>query len=121
MEIGINYSVIVLIIGIMIVMNMGIQYILKRLSIPSMIGFLIFGILIQTVNSRFNFLNKSILEIIIFMSKIGVVTLLFRVGLESDLKGLLGQLRRAGVVWTCDVVISGLLGFFASPYCIHTR
>jgi Kef-type K+ transport system membrane component KefB len=57
-------------------------------------------------------------EIFEFLAKVGIITLLFKVGLESNIKGLLGQLRNASLVWLGDVTVSGLMGFLAAFYIL---
>jgi Kef-type K+ transport system membrane component KefB len=52
------------------------------------------------------------------LGKIGLIMLLFRIGLESNLAGLLRQLRSAGLVWLADVSLSGLVGFIVPFYIL---
>jgi Kef-type K+ transport system membrane component KefB len=46
-----------------------------------------------------------------FLSQVGVIALLFRIGLESNLQGLIRQLPRAGGIWAGNVALSGVAGY----------
>jgi Kef-type K+ transport system membrane component KefB len=63
-------------------------------------------------------LSPGFSEIFGFLGKLGLISLLFRVGLESNLLGLLKQLRRASVIWSADVMFSGLVGFATAFYIL---
>jgi Kef-type K+ transport system membrane component KefB len=47
-----------------------------------------------------------------FLGSIGVITLLFQVGLESDFRGLVEKLPRASPIWIANVALSGLLAYW---------
>ncbi len=49
-----------------------------------------------------------------FLSHIGVIALLFRVGLESEVSALWDQLGRAWPVWLGSITVSGVLGYGAA-------
>ena len=107
---------IILLTGLIIVANLIIQVSLARTVVPAMIGYLLLGVLLRTCDAGWSFLDETHLDIFGFLAQIGVIMLLFRVGLESDIKGLLEQLPKAGMIWVGDVVISGIAGFAAAFY-----
>jgi Kef-type K+ transport system membrane component KefB len=117
-EIEANYAVVVLVIGLIVFLSMLVKSGLERTMVPPLVGFLILGFLIRLADSRLNFLNQECQEILGFLAKLGLITLLFRVGLESNLAGLLKQLRRASVVWASNVLVSGALGFATAFYVL---
>lgn len=45
------------------------------------------------------------------LAKLGVICLLFRIGLDSDLAGLIRQVRRAMFIWAASVAVNGAAGF----------
>ena len=47
-----------------------------------------------------------------------MISLLFRVGLESDLAGLMHQLARATKIWIGDIIVNGGLGFVTSYWLL---
>ena len=110
---------IILIIGIIIVVAILSKFALNRLGIPILIGYLFLGLILRISENQAHLLTDVGQEIIGFWGKIGLICLLFRVGLESDLGKLISQLRRASLVWLGNVTASGLLGFLAAFYLLH--
>jgi Kef-type K+ transport system membrane component KefB len=117
-EIEANYALVVLLIGLIVFLSMLVKSGLERTMVPPLVGFLILGFLIRLADSGLNFLNQECQEILGFLAKLGLITLLFRAGLESNLTGLLKQLRRASVVWASNVLVSGALGFVTAFYVL---
>ncbi len=109
---------VVLITGIAIVANLMIKLGLERTIAPAMVGYLVLGVFLRIVDTQWGFLDEKCREVFEFLAKIGIITLLFRVGLESDIHGLLKQLPRAGLIWIGDVLISGSSGFAAAYYIL---
>lgn len=112
-EYHLNYPLIIFLVGGIILLVMLIKPGLERLGVPALVGFLVLGFLIRLADTRFD-LAAGYGQIFTFMANIGLITLLFRVGLESNVRGLAGQLRRAGIVWFGNVFISGPVGFFTA-------
>jgi Kef-type K+ transport system membrane component KefB len=52
------------------------------------------------------------------LAQVGVVALLFRVGLKSHTKALLAKLPDASLIWVGDVLTNLLLGFIVSYYLL---
>lgn len=86
---------------------------LRAVELPPLLGYLILGLGLRIVDTRWGVLGEPGLEVLEFLGMVGVFVLLFRAGLESDLKGLLAQLRRAWYIWFATVVFSGGLAFYA--------
>jgi Kef-type K+ transport system membrane component KefB len=76
-------------------------------------------LLIGEFNQRWNFFHDGELEVLRFFGELGIIALLFRVGLESNLDKLIRQLRRASVVWLCNISASGLLGFVTAYWGLN--
>ena len=85
-----------------------------RIGVPSLIGFLILGFLLRFANDNLALLSQQGLDVLDFLARIGVFVLLFRVGLESSLQGLISKLPRAAPIWIGNVVLSGLPAYFVS-------
>ncbi|MGY8771545.1 MAG: cation:proton antiporter, partial [Pirellulales bacterium] len=92
MDIEWDHSVVLLLTGMLVASAILIKWGLRKTAIPALIGFL---------------------------ADIGVIALLFRVGLESDLKGLLSQLHNVPGIWLGNVLLSGVLGYVASVYLLE--
>jgi Kef-type K+ transport system membrane component KefB len=114
----IDFPLLILLVGAATVAAIGIKSGLARTPVPPLVGYLLLGILIRMADDRLGFFHQGAEEVFDFLAKVGVIMLLFRIGLESDLKGLLSQLRRASLIWVGDVALSGGLGFLAAFYLL---
>jgi len=91
----------------------------KKIKIPSLIGFILLGFVIKIFDSHFHFLTHDIENIVRFLADIGIITLLFRVGLESNLDGLLKQIRHASIILIGNIIFSTFLGYYVSYNILH--
>lgn len=117
-EYHVNYTLIIMVIGGLIVLTMLIKSWLQRISVPPLVGFLVLGFAVRLAEDRWGFMGDAGAEMLDLLAKIGLITLLFRVGLESRLQGLVKQLRSASVVWVSNVLVSALFGFAAAHYLL---
>ena len=108
----------VLLIGICILASVILRNLLRRIKLPGLIGFIVFGFLIRFVDTQLPILGKDGMEVFAVLGKLGIICLLFKVGLESNLAGLRKQLGRAGLIWTGNIVISGGAGFALARYAL---
>jgi Kef-type K+ transport system membrane component KefB len=112
-------TLVVFVVGGLVLGNILIKSMLSRTGVPELVGYLFLGFLLGCVDHQTGLLSPVCLDILTFLGKMGLVVLLFKVGLESDLKGLLRQLRRASFVWAVNMVLSGLAGFYASYHILN--
>jgi len=110
-ETAVSIQYLVLLFGAILVLNMFLRMGLKNLGVPSLIGFMAVGLAIRFLDGHWPFLSPGVKEVFRFLADIGLFALLFRVGLESNLKGLLKQFRHACLIWVGNILFSGLLGF----------
>ena len=108
----------VLIFGGIIILNILIGAGLRRSGVPSLIGFLILGFLLRIVDSHWFFLSDEATGIFDFLATVGIIFLLFRVGLESNLPGLRRQLKPASVIWGGNILFSGILGYIMAYFAL---
>lgn len=113
-----NHAVVLLLTGALIALAILIKWGLEKTAVPALVGYLILGFLLRVGGTATGFLNDATLAQMSFLADLGVVALLFRVGLESDLAGLLGQLRKAQLVWLGDVLVSGSVGYLIAFYVL---
>ncbi|MEE9139336.1 MAG: cation:proton antiporter [Alphaproteobacteria bacterium] len=120
-EPGLGFPFVTLLVGIMIVLVMVVKPGLKRLRVPSLVGFMALGFLLRLADDEWGLLSEQehALAVFEFLANLGIVVLLFRVGLESNLPGLIRQLPWASQVWIGNVVVSGLAGFAAAYFVLH--
>jgi len=117
-EDAISFSLLIGLVGGVIIMNLWVKSGLDRIGIPALVGYLGLGFSLRIADHQFGLFNSGFQEVFAFLGKFGLVTLLFRIGLESKIELLLGQLRRASMVWLGNIFISGLLGFIAAFYLL---
>ena len=117
MDIGL--STIILWVGITLFMVMLIKLLLRNSVVPGLVGFIVIGFLLRFVDSRWHVLSDRGDWLFQVLAEFGIFSLLFRIGLESNLKGLIEQLKSGSVIWFGGVAFSGLVGFFAAYYLWH--
>ena len=108
----------VFLFGTVVVCSIFVRFILKQLRVPPLIGYLAIGFLLRIADGQLGFLNEEINLSFAFMASVGIIVLLFRVGLESDLTALLSQISHATVIWVGNVFLSGALGFVTTFYLL---
>ncbi|MEE4301723.1 MAG: cation:proton antiporter [Pseudomonadales bacterium] len=97
--------------GILVFARVGAE-VAVRFGAPSVIGELVAGIVLGP--SLLGWLEAT--EVIRLLAEIGIILLLFEVGLETDLSRLASSGVRSGVVAVGGFVFPFLLGFGASRY-----
>ena len=119
MELGIDrFALPVALVGGLLILDLLLQAVLHRTAIPSVVVHLALGMLLALEEARWGWLEARGREVIHFLGSVGVVFLLFRVGLESNLRALLENLRGASFVWLSSVSVAGCAGFLAGRYGI---
>ena len=78
-------------------------------------------VLLSLLNSQWVLLNEPVRSGFSFLADIGVIVLLFKVGLQSHPGSLARKLPQALKVWLGDVSGSALLGFAASHYLLKLQ
>jgi Kef-type K+ transport system membrane component KefB len=108
----------ILVLGGIILLTILVGAGLKRIGVPSLIGFMILGFLLRVADSHWTFLSEEAIGIFDFLATVGIIFLLFRVGLESNLPGLKRQLKPASVIWLGNILFSGILGYVMSYFVL---
>ncbi len=109
-----DIAIIIMVIGITIVLAILTKSGLQRIGIPALVGFILLGFLIRLIDSNLNIMNENGMEIFRFLAKLGIFTLLFKVGLETDVRGLVRSLKKAGFVWLINIIGSFAAGYYAA-------
>jgi len=105
-------------LGLIIIASILIKEILSRLKMPALVGYIIIGVVLSAVNSSYGILLNETEEIIHFLAKIGVIILLFYIGVESKLHKLLEQIWHATFIGISGIIISAALGFAAAYHLL---
>ncbi len=105
-----------LVVSVLVLASILVKLGMQRLRLPPVVGYLGLGVALRVLDDAHPFLNSSSQWTLEFLAQLGVASLLFHVGLRSNVKALLALLPRAMGVWTSDVVVSGAAGFFAARF-----
>lgn len=105
-------------LGLTIVAALLFKRLTAAIRLPEPVIFIILGLLLHAITGRIHE-SEHIHELIHFLGQIGLVLLLFRVGLESNLKALLQKLKPASFIWFFNVVFSITAGYFTARYWLE--
>jgi Kef-type K+ transport system membrane component KefB len=108
------FAVPMILIGLLLVVGLFLQARLRRTAVPPVVVHLGLGFALALADWGGGWLGGSGREAIDLLGSVGIVFLLFRVGLESNVRKLAQTLRGASLVWLADVTVSGSLGFLVA-------
>lgn len=111
-------AAIAVLIGVLIAASVAVRAALHRLRIPPLVGYLVLGMLLRAGSDPWSSFESDEFQALELLGELGVIALLFRIGLEAKLSGLVRQLRTAWIVWTGDVAVSALAGFAAARWLL---
>ena len=111
-------SILVILLGGLLTTSLCMKGWFSRVGLPPMMAYLLIGFLVRAVNDSFEILPASVPTTLEGLAHIGIICLLFKVGMEANLPGLLAQLRSASMIWICNIIVSGGLGFAASYWVL---
>jgi Kef-type K+ transport system membrane component KefB len=107
-----------LIVGTVLVLNVFLKPRLKEYGVPSLVVFLLLGIGCSLTNGVWHWKTPVMAEGLHVFSQLGVIALLFHVGLDSNLSGLLEKLTDAIWVWAGNVAVPLAIGFGTTFYLL---
>ena len=107
---------ILLTLGALLVLGPFLKSIMQRIRVPALICYILLGFLISVLDSYWSFITYAFESTFSILAQIGVVALLFRVGLKSHTDTLLEKLPHASLIWVGDVVTNLVVGFAVSRY-----
>lgn len=111
-------AMMIALVGTAVVAAVLINALFGRIGLPALTGFLMLGVLLRLADSQWPFLSPPVMTAFRFMADLGVVALLFKVGLESHPQALAAKLPSASLIWIGGVIISAAAGFSASHYLL---
>ena len=111
-------AMVILLVGATVVLAILVKAALGRLGIPALVGYMGLGFLLQLAGTPWGLLSEEMRQVYAFLAEIGIICLLFRVGLESHLQVLIRQLKRASWLWIGDIVCSGALGYLTAAFVL---
>lgn len=107
-----------LIIGVLLIFALLVRGLFARSSVPLLVIYIGIGVLLGWLDTLAPLIEPGASHSLGLLAEAGLVLLLFKVGLESDLSGLLKQLPNASWIWLWNVLFSGAIGFAAAYYLV---
>ena len=101
-----------LLIGAVIIVAIVLKTGFERVGVPALVGFIALGFLLRVADDHWGLISDQGQVVFEFLGSIGIITLLFQVGLDSDFRGLVEKLPRASPIWIANVALSGLLAYW---------
>jgi len=105
-------------LGALLVLNPLVKGLLERIGIPALIGYILLGVGVSAFTELWLFSTPLYENTFEILAHIGIVALLFRVGLKSNIKTLMAKLPDASLIWLGDVITNVALGFFVAYYAL---
>ncbi len=105
--------------GLLIMAAILIKAGLERFGVPGVVGHILLGFGLRLADMQYGFVNEQAWSMFEFAAGLGLVCLLFRVGLESKVAHLVHQLGRASIIWIGNVGLSGLLGYAVARFILQ--
>ena len=107
-----------IILGALLILSPFVKSLMKRIGVPALVGYIALGFLVSTLNQQWSFVTPVFDNTFSILAQLGVVALLFRVGLKSHTRALLAKLPDASFLWLGDVLTNLVFGFVVSRYLL---
>ncbi|MBD3317401.1 MAG: cation:proton antiporter [Chitinivibrionales bacterium] len=113
-----GHALTLLLVGLLVPFALLGKALARRVGMPPLTVWIMVGLVTRLTAEPLGLLNDNTEETLRFLSELGVAILLFRIGMESKLARLAGKLGQASLVWSGNVLISGLAGYATAYYLI---
>lgn len=90
----------------------------KRLGIPALVGQILLGMGLRLADRRLDFLTETAQHALELLANLGIVALLFAVGIKSNPRALAEKLPDASLIWLGNVLVSGGLAFVGARWLL---
>lgn len=81
-------------LGVLLILSPLVKSLMERIGIPALVGYILLGFIVSVINQQWSFVTTAFDNIFAVLAQLGVVALLFRVGLKSHAQVLLAKLPR---------------------------
>jgi len=107
-----------LLTGLLLLVSLLLRLTVNERYVPHFVLYLLIGIGLSTINQQTGLLGSFAQKGLGFLAELGIIILLFRVGMTSDIRGLREQLPRASWVWLGNVAISAVFAYVAAAHVL---
>lgn len=101
-------------LGLVLILSPFVKSLMERVGVPALVGYIFLGFAISVMNQQWSFVTSAFDSTFAVLAQLGVIALLFRVGLKSHIRVLLAKLPDASFIWIGDVLTNLILGFAVS-------
>ena len=111
-------AMLVMLVGASVLASVLLRAGCKRLSLPPLGGFILFGLLLRSLDAHWSYLSDEVMQMFMLLGNLGIIALLFEVGLQSHPRALAAKLPSATLIWLIGVVVALAGGFVASHWLL---
>lgn len=90
----------------------------RRIHLPGLVGHVFLGFCISVADYHWQILTEEIRHAFAMLANLGLVALLFQVGLQSHPSALATKLPQAVIIWLGNMLVAGGCGFLAARYLL---
>lgn len=108
--------VLLITLGAILIVNPLLSSGCRHLGIPSLVGYILLGFGVRILEDQWHFATPAFETTFSILAQMGVVALLFRVGLKSHTSALLAKLPDASLLWVGDVLTNLVVGYAVARY-----
>ncbi|MEX0386859.1 cation:proton antiporter [Spiribacter onubensis] len=109
-------ALLVLLVGGATLLAVVLRHLCERIKLPPLVGYILIGLGLRLTDGILPILQPSVMAAFELLAALGLVALLFRVGLGSDPYRLLEKLPGASLIWAVSVIVSGMAGYYAARW-----
>lgn len=113
-----NQYVFMIILGMIIILTPLLRAVFDRIGISMVVAYLLLGFTLRLVDHNWPIFTPFVENGFLVLANVGIVLLLFRVGLRSSLRGLIAKLPRASLIWIGDVFVSSGVAYLSARYLL---
>ena len=103
-------------LGLILIFSPMTRGVSQRFGIPASVGYILLGLLISSVVPFWSSYSPGSDRVFEVLAQLGVVALLFRVGLKSHTSALIEKLPDASFIWIGNIAGSLAVGFVVARY-----
>lgn len=111
-----NIALLLITLGAVLMLVPFVKSICHRFGLPVSVGYIVFGLIIGTLERPYVTSSPEFTGTFGVLAQLGVIALLFRVGLRSHTSVLLDKLPNASVIWLSNTLGSAAIGYLVARY-----
>lgn len=108
----------IVLIGVLILAATLANALLRRMGVPSLVGYILLGVAVHAADQQLGFMTDLLDHVLEFLAQMGLVALLFRVGLESRPEALAHELPRASIIGIANLLLAAVAGYLTARYVL---